>query len=82
MPGAKTGFVQLGLISPTATGAVPPRLQACHKEEVDDLVGAVGKANYDRSTCGRLGQELRMMDRDLSAVRQMNVERLKRTGGM
>jgi hypothetical protein len=45
-------------------------------------VVAVGEPDHDRLTCRRLGQELQMMNRNLSAIRQMDVERLKRRGGM
>jgi hypothetical protein len=45
-------------------------------------MSAIGEPDDDRSTRRRLGQKLRMMDRNRSAIRQMDVERLKWTGGM
>ena len=45
-------------------------------------MGAVREPNDDRPARGRLGQELRMIDRNSLSISQMDVERLERASGV
>ena len=61
-----------------ARGAIGFGLQAGYEKQIDDLVGAVGHSDGDRSPGWRLRQELRMIHGNGPAVGQKDFKRLER----
>jgi hypothetical protein len=59
-------------------GAVGPRLEARHQQEVEHLDRPVFVCDADRPTRGRNGDEFRMRNGQRTPVREMNIERPER----